>query len=133
MSIPNSFQPIPFKFDLPDRPESLENYPNLLNLCNQIIENMESFNNALQRIQNNLAPEQRLKIVDGLSHTAHEIFDLSLHLQQHLGLLSDSDEEIHLQEPLINYLRAVINNASRIDKSVFAAQEAIDSYRPHHR
>jgi len=133
MSLPNSSERVVFNIELPDRPGSLENYPNLLELCNHIIENMEQFNHALRRFRDDLEPAHRLEIIEGLSHAVHETFDLSLRLQQHLGVLSDSDEEIHLQEPLINYIRAVLNNASRMDEHVLAAQEGLHPSRPHHR
>ena len=130
MSLPERIQ---FNFILPDRPGSLESYPNLSERCNQIIDNMEEFHRDLRRLREDLEPDQWLAIIDDLSVTVHEAMQLSLNLQQHLGLLTDSDEEIHLQESVINYVRAVINNASRMDDIVLAAQEALHSTRRHHR
>ena len=124
---------IEFNVVLPDRPQSLENYPNISQLCHDIIENMNAFNQGLLHFQEDLESNSQTEIINRLAETMHKTFDLSLGLQQHFGLLSDSDEEIHLEEPVINYVRAVINHVTRMDDILLAAQEAQYSSRPHHR
>ena len=133
MSLSHSSEPIQFNLVLPDKPKNIENYPNLSQLCHDITKNMDAFKHALLRFQENLEPHSKTEIIHNLTEIMHKTLDLSLILQQHFGLLSDSDEEIHLEEPVINYVRAVINNVTRMDNMVLSAQEALYPSRPHNR